>query len=503
MTIYPNTDSVSFVQENQKILEGIVSSACNARQIPTLSSGQGTPVKPRVPQEIFTILTRPLPASPSQVVYQKKKPDWWDAVHRLLEKMALENQDAPVSKLHMDEVYQTARTLIQKENLVELILFLKLLSEFVFYGAKGIFFEVLTRLRTLKPEIEPFFNDIEVDECDEGPILSPTGMNRMFQFFEEEYRFPLGFLSCQPLSALPDLVEEIIASDANHMRGWAISNDLVDIKEDPHVIPMFVLSMQGKVHIFIYDSLGHTISKDPKEKKISRSLEHLIRHFQDKKWLHERLAIYSYNSKRQNGPLDCVTFTLLDLKNLLERHLEGPGNIIDFYASQEPAHKPKLIITDLEEDTGLPVYELDILPPEMMKVTQSLTKIRDYQQHSPVLKDADIPFFERYSPLGDTHRVAQDLISFRKSVSSFERVSPRGKIDNLYVEQKRLEFIVQLLSLHFKDTLGAALTSSRVSRFSSCPLVNNTDQSPSKISPNPDSVFNTVSKIPPFKDAKT
>ena len=354
--------------------------------------------------------------------------------------MSYSNQKNIVSQNDFDRIVTLAQTLIQEGNPVELLLFLKLLSEFVFFDTKEIFFNVLTELCELKPELNQFFSHFHGGK--EGPDLTPLAINCIFEFFEKEYHYPSRLLNCQPLSKLPMLVEQIINSDVTDlMRGWVIFNDK---EQDPHVVPVSVLKTGGKTHLFILDSLGHFIAKNSNMgdlNRFSKSLESLIAHFKDKD-VSEKLAIYSYKIKRQNSNHGCATFSILDVKNFIEQYLHG-ANIVDFFAHQTNEHLPRPVL----ENSGFPVFELNILPPEMMKVTQSVKAIGNYENDLPVLES--IPSFQRLSFSGDLYDEAQDFPFFHKSVSEILRLGPEETIKNLYVDQKRLCFIVFLIGQFF------------------------------------------------------
>ena len=101
----------------------------------------------------------------------------------------------------------------------------------------------------------------------------------------------------------------------------------------------------------------------------------------------------------------------------------------------------------LEQDFGLSVFELDTIPPEMMKGTQSHQPLNDFEKDPPVEKT--VVRFRRTSFSGETYNEAQNFVFFQKSVSESRRISPNEKPVNLYVDQKRLSFIVHLIGQFF------------------------------------------------------
>ena len=402
----------------------------------------------------YEVIVRPLPFTPSRVTYPKQQFDWWDDTHHLLFRMGEANQEGIVSKDDVRQITAIAENLMGKGNPIELLMFMNLLSNFIFFDTKVIFFKVLARLRVLEPEINQFFGKIDVEVPEDGPGLTPLAIDSMFRFFEDEFGYKPSLLSCQPVSKLPELVETMIASDIDHLRGWAIHND--EMEDDPHIVPVFSIRIDGITHVFIFDSLGHDISSG----RVSASLEKLGDYF-GKKDPGGKLAIYSYKIKRQHSPYGCATFSILDVKNLLERHSGDVGTIVDFYTKQADEHKPHRVIYRLKDGTEFPIYEIDILPPEMMKVTQSVRQINAYKSGPPTLSPELMPTFSRYTSSGTIQNELQDIPALDRSVSEISRTAPDEKTRNLYVEQKRFAHIVYLLARYFKTEEATAVVPSR------------------------------------------
>jgi hypothetical protein len=441
----------------------------------SLNSLFSPPASPRTPPEFasperrFQAAVRPLPNTPSDLIGLRDRPEWWNATHRTLQSMAIANQEEPVDPRHFESIRAVASTL---KTPVEMFWFLKLSSEFIFQGTTDLFFPVLRNLLDSSPALTPYFYELPDSEPGDGPVFTGPAIAQIFRFFEEQYKFPPGVLSTQPLSKLPELIEEMMSGANNTARGFAVQNDL--FSEDPHIVPVFATKTGGKTHVFIFDSLGHSIEKERRFTQISASLEELIKHFRDSTDLFEQFAIYSYQNKRQRSAMGCGVFTVLDLKNLLERHLHEPGNIVTFYDSQAPDHQPRLIIQELTDGTSLPVYEIDTIPPEMIKVTQSLSTVRSYRESPPVLDPAQIPFFKRCVAKSwqKEELVPQDLATASHSINQIIRVDQKGTSQNLYITQKRLSLIVCLLAPYFKEAPPSLKTpSARRALFSTPELL--------------------------------
>lgn len=291
-----------------------------------------------------------------------------------------------------------------------------------------------------------------MDEPDEGPSFSAEGINTIFRYFEEDYKYPCGVLSAEKATDLSGCVESMRVASDGTFRGWVVYNDEMSFHDDPHVVPVFAIKDHGQVHVFIFDSVGH----DTAGGSYSVALEKLTGSGLDPK----DLMIYSYKHKRQHSGYGCSIFSILDLKSLVERHIRGRGNLVNFYQSQEWDHLPRLIE---EISDGYTVLEIDVLPPEMMKVTQSYRALDAYGRSSPVL--GHVPSFERYTDAWDTEVQPQDMALLQDKVSQICRFDNRtGREKNFYMLKKRFDFIVYLIGLHFKGDSPALPKHPRVAR---------------------------------------
>jgi hypothetical protein len=302
------------------------------------------------------------------------------------------------------------------------------------------------------PELKIYFRDIHTDDPADGVGLTAHALDTQFKFFEEIYQMPLDALHTLPVSNLCQQIERLMQDDCEMPpTGFAIYNDIDEI--DLHYVPVFIIKDHRKVHVFIFDSKGHVALKDPQKREISVALSTLIDHFR-----HiddpERLAIYSYQIKRQNSAVGCATFTVLDLKNLIERSYRSHESLLNFYSIG--TNRPRLITQELENDASLIIYELSTLPPEMMKVTQSFRKLMEYKQHPPALPQNQIPEFNRFTTAGTVEQKLQDFQNMNVSIEEIRRVFQDGSERNLYIEQKRLSDITNLLAYHFQLPLKTA-----------------------------------------------
>jgi len=291
-----------------------------------------------------TLLKLPLPGTPSRVSFQNL-PDWWALIHRSLQNISEANRKRPVDPSELQSVRQVADEVIGRSNPKEILMFLKILSDFVVYDTKEVFFEVLAALRSQDSRLNCLFRETDVRDPSEGPSFSPLAINDIFHSFEEDLHYHPGVMSAQPLSLLPQLVDQFISNpqpDDCPFRCWAIWNDVK--KDDPHIVPVFISKRQGKNSLYIFDSLGHCLfSKDPSLKRMSFALHDLIVHFDGRQApLTQPLVINSCKLQRQFSKVGCATSTILDLKHLYERHIGNFLHIDDFYRSQVNEFEPYL-----------------------------------------------------------------------------------------------------------------------------------------------------------------
>ena len=392
-----------------------------------------------------TLLKLPLPGTPSRLFYQQL-PKWWVQTHRLLKKISEANRERPIDPSELQSVRLVASEVISRENPKDILMFLKILADFVVYDTKEVFFEVLAALRSLDGRLNSLFRDTDVSDPSEGPSFSPLAINEIFHSFEEELHYRPGVMSAQPLSRLPQLVDQFIRTsqlDDCPFRCWAIWNDVKT--DDPHIVPVFITKRQGKNSLYIFDSLGHCLfSRDPSLKRMSFALHNLIVNFDGQQAPPAQpLVINSCKLQRQFSKVGCATSTILDLKHLYERHIGNFLHIDDFYRAQMNEFEPSL--TKLGSKF-VPVVELYNLPPEMMQSAQSEKLLEHFRDNPPSLSSDSSPVVERYTSSGEVKREVQDLSRFAQTVSLKKRVGPNFHSRNYYVEQKRLSEVVDLLT---------------------------------------------------------
>lgn len=332
------------------------------------------------------------------------------------------------------------------------------MSEFVFNGSEDLFFPLLDYLRKSRPGINELFRKIDMDEHEGYAVsLSKLGIKSMFRFFEEEYGFPAGILDITPASNLATLVKKIVASEPEGFQcGRIVNNDTLGIYEgedaDPHLVPVWITKAEGKAHVFIFDSLGHELSETYSEnflshRTISQSLMSLVLALSDDPEVGQNVVIYSYKNKRQNALVGCAIFSINDLKNLVERHLDPTGeSILGFYASKPLEN---LTARVAGPTSRLTILELEFLPPDMMKITESLSVVERYLGLSEMPKLSHGFTAKRLDFSGEALTETQDIESLTESVRKASKMSPKGKRQNLNSTKSGLKIFVLLVARSF------------------------------------------------------
>ncbi len=313
----------------------------------------------------------------------------------------------------------------------ETLLLLKLLSENFFYGIEPIFYAHIEKMRKDLPDLDSYMVLGKKTEIS-GPILKPAGVTKLLEFYEKTYDFPKGALSCQPIFNLPFLLREMKEGDA---RGWATYQSTFE-DGDEHIVPVFAVCREGIIHTYVFDSSGHTINL--KSSVLSCSFQ-TIQSARAKN-LHN-IELYSYRPKRQKGGVECSIYSIYDLKNLLEMHLKEVS-IIDCFSPEKRQY-------DAAEAglNGPPFYEINAIPPAMMKPAQSIQDIKDYQG---LFSSCNSPFSPYYSPRlsfgGEKREVLQDLDALTASMEAHTFINEDGKAQNAHIAKHRLESIVYLIA---------------------------------------------------------
>ena len=365
----------------------------------------------------------------------------WEELKALLELSFETNKSSKVDPACIERIETIIKEISLAGSLPDQIKLLKLFENYTFFFTDKFFTIVLKQIAISYPEIQRYFYR---EGLYGNPIISLEGVSSILHFFELEYKFPEGCLSCQTIANLPKLIEEIMLSTELELtKGFVIQS----APHDPHLVPIFITKHGPSVNVLISDSMGHTISMLERNWEMSE-IKAIITTFQHQAKYFENLKIYSYALKRQNDNVSCHIFCTLDLKNLYERQLSTDETIFDFLTTYS---HPRLITPEIVRDCGLLIYEVELLPPEMMKVTQSYTALKTYASHSPKLEGSMTPCFIRKSPEGAQVFSFQTMDVLNRSVMRAKCISPTSREESKYVDKKRWGFIIQILESHFRN----------------------------------------------------
>ena len=452
-----------------ELLDNSVVEALDAAKVGSIANianefldGRTTPPLSFTPFEIKGLtpdrrkfLTRPLESPTPKESYTGEP--WYQAVEAKLEEVLnIDKQNAiegysedleDTTNIEMLEAaIQRLQECIDEQNITQpkpLLNLMKLLSERLFCGVERFFYGALNQVRSQWRELDLYMRDVPGQE-NEGPILKPAGVQKIIDFFIGEYNFPREMLSCQYLSSLPGLVRELISSgEEGRAVGWAICSD---DESEKHVVPVFAIYRNGQAHIFVIDSEGHDVYPDqPKYKPFTR-LHSSLQLLRRRDNLAGELQLYSFKKRRQTDNVSCTVLSLLDLKSLIELHLDGL-DLIEYYRKHEGgAVAPKLIpsaAVDEEGDFGLPFYELSVLPPSMLKATQSYTRLKELQREKCLV---DLSYNSvRTTSRGGTIVKNQNIETFFEEIDSYKFYTTEGEARNLYALSKRFSYIIYLI----------------------------------------------------------
>lgn len=391
------------------------------------------------------LLIRPLPATPSTNPYAGAA--WYQIIESKLKEMEKFQKEVIEEGEEEDFIDKAPEllALVKRQSCdqpKDLLLLLKLLASHLVPGVERAFYYVLNELCEEVPAINEYMRKVS-GQSGEGPVLTPKGVQKILEFFETTYDFAKGVLSTQPVSRLPFLVEEMTASyKEGEFRGWAVYCD--NFEAEKHIVPVFAICHGGKVHVFVTDSLGHNVNeREPRFTLLSPALNILRSRSAH---LGNRIELYSYQHKRQNGQVECAVFSILDLKCLYEMHVKKEGqSILEFCLSQSEPFRPKVVTREmLRNRYDLPFNELSALPPSMMKSVQSLTQFRKLEAlYAEYLDGYDASRFDCY---GETHKQMQDKTNLFEKVRSSTFKNLEGYEQNYYATKKRFSYIVYLIT---------------------------------------------------------
>ncbi len=133
-------------------------------------------------------------------------------------------------------------------------------------------------------------------------------------------------------------------------------------RPDRHVMPLILRKIEGKIEILCTDSVG---------REEGGWIESLTTFLKEKGICGDS---YNLNIRRQRDPDNCAIFVISDIC----QYVSLKNKNIDLFSF---AKEERLLV----EKSDLTIYDFKTLPPQMMKLTQSFSQIREYAQQNPTL----------------------------------------------------------------------------------------------------------------------
>lgn len=148
-----------------------------------------------------------------------------------------------------------------------------------------------------------------------------------------------------------------------------------------HVMPLILRRTHNEIEILCTDSIGR-VSTGWMDKLIQFLKAQIIT---EKK---VPIKLYTLSTKRQRDSENCAVFAIDDICHYFTLKHKG----FDLFAFvKKQAH----LIDALSCNDSLTVYDFDLLPPSMMKLTQSIEQIKAYMENYPefskeIIKDKNL-----------------------------------------------------------------------------------------------------------------
>ncbi len=350
-----------------------------------------------------------------------------------LRELSISNREFPITEHQKREIHQEVNNLMRGASDLDLLLLMKIIAQNTTSISLEMFVIVLQQLKLQHPELNEYL-------LGKDPILTVKSVDKLIEIFENQFGFEKGIITTQSEQDIPELINENMQSLEDCVKGWIVYNP---DPEDPHLVSLFFQKKENQCSVFICNSVGHNIHFYAFQPLILKTIIEKAYKFPD----FLNLKIYSYKCTRQNDGVSCPVFSLLDLKNIYEGSQKG-RDIFEFLQSNG---NPKNIMPKIQDDSDLQLYEVDKLPPDMMKATQSYNQLKFYRIASPTFNHIPVSFI-RMSPAGKMLHVIQDEDLLERKLQCYQCVvASDGTRRNKYIERKRLDWIVLVISNLFSS----------------------------------------------------
>lgn len=309
---------------------------------------------------------------------------------------------------------------LETDNPQKLLEILAMISTYNYCGSRKYVYKIIDKFKQIFPDTELYFKG-------KDKIITPEGVKIILNKMQAKNDWPDDAVTCHDVENLPSLIEEVRSSlDHEINKGWVLSAQGTD-----HLTPVYIQTRGKKCKILISDSQGLS-----GEKVILTQFKKI---FQDDK----NMEVFVCSSVRQKDGCSCPVFSILDLDNIIYGNQCG-RDIFEFFKENIHLKAPR----DLSDGKSLKVWGVDTLPPEMMKVTQSIRELTKYRKESTDLCEGLIPVKTKISPTGDITFEFQNMFNLYKRVDESSTYNEDGYQLNKYIEKKYFLFtqiIIQFL----------------------------------------------------------
>ncbi len=353
---------------------------------------------------------------PSSFFVTGAAPDWTDIKNAFVQAATI-NNTRPVPEHLSTHLKGIVRTILTRKKPGELLHLLRLLCSYNYFDTKQHVGAVVTVLLDCYPTLKGLLKAKGADYT-----FTPQGIAFILKIFEKKYHWPKDQITVQNIDTLDERLQELReASDLKTTRAWLLFSPRSD-----HIVPTFAKKEKDTLQACITDSKGISHFGVPED-------GYWLEPFKNRLLKGPEETAFGYSCQRQIDGLTCPVFGTLDLRNILEGEAAG-RDIFEFITTSIPKDKLKDISS---KSSTSRMFSFSLLPPEMMKVTQSVKQIASYRSSSPTDLAASImPVFTRVSPTRHIVFVFQTPEIVFQTIDRNIRMNPEGYPLNKYVEKK-------------------------------------------------------------------
>lgn len=327
----------------------------------------------------------------------------------LLKELSEINKTTPIINTLSEPISELIEKVIRSEDTDAILNALSLVGTYNTTYSLYLIKDLMIKLFKLHPILKEYLN--------ENLSLFPKGIEIAINNLRERYNSSDLILSCEDSYQIKTIFQEICKQPCKR----AI---ILYTPEQAHVTPIYFENDGKCISILLTDSTG-----------IIRNSYYSNEVFMKFTPKHLKLRCYAFYPKRQNDEYSCSIFSLLDMKKIIEMNQDK----IDIFAWIRENND--IDIDDTNDRIMMKFYKL---PSEMIKTTQSLSRLERYQTQSPSLFNIERVFSRSTTPQSEleeeNYLPGNDLC-----------ISSNGKEINKYIERNHFMFLNIILS-HLRST---------------------------------------------------